>query len=192
MSEEQTIQQPSELAVAKAHELSHYIGVEVNCIEPQNKEPKRNGRDTGYWQTMANLRVKIFNKQTGIILFPEFNALMGNFTPDNREPVIIVNCDNSMQINNTDRNFIKTHPSDELHALIYVEAIESYAKKGFVQMSAQSEVAQLTGRAPSEIMDLTRQCIAKAQTYVSAPSYQSNTGNIKETIANDEEDNLPM
>jgi len=195
-SEEQTIHTPSEDAAAKARQLGMYIAVDVSCVEPTNKEPKRNAGNNGYWQTMANLRVKISNKQSGILLFSEFNALMGCFKPDDRAEVIIINCDNSMTTNNG-RTFAKTRMSDELHALVYVAAMEAYSQKGFIALSQQSEVAQLTGRSPSEIISLTKACIMKAQTYGSIPTATPVTrSNVNQTIAQgadaDTEDSLPL
>lgn len=195
MSEELTIQTPSAEASAKARRLAEYIKIDVACIEPSNKEPKRNEGDTGYWQTMANLRVKITNIQTGIDLFPEFNALMGQFKADGRSESIIVNCDNSMRTE-AGRNFVKTKMSDELHALVYVAALEAYSQKGFVVTTQQTAVATMTGREPSEIMNLVKACSAKAQSFGAIPEATETSANSLHTIASgadeEAEDTLPM
>lgn len=146
--------------------LSDVLDIKVTCYKP-NLQEKHNEEKGGTWAPIANLRISISSKETGINLFPDFNAGMGIWTKDgSADERVIVNASNA-QLSNGQR-YNRSEPSPELQALIYVKAMEAFEKDGFTQASSSQYVAKYTGMEESAVIDMTRACIKKAREYQKA------------------------
>jgi len=149
----------------KSMSLRDMVTVTVTGFKT-NTAPQFNASKGTYSTIVANLRINIALKDSGIVLFPALNGVMRLYQDKNGEKSLWVDVNNSQKPIGSDTVYPRSEPSRDLNDLIYIEAIKEFKKSGFEQMNRASSLAKTTGIDQSEVVGLMKDCIAKASSNI--------------------------